>query len=67
MQQNSFNHCRLLRLWDVLSIVPVSRSAWLNGVRDGRFPAPIALGPRTVAWRYSDVARVCEEGLNDEC
>ena len=66
MQQNSFNHCRLLRLWDVLSIVPVSRSAWLNGVRDGRFPAPVALGPRTVAWRYSDVVRVCEEGLNNE-
>lgn len=66
MQQNSFNHCRLLRLWDVLSIVPVSRSSWLNGVRDGRFPAPVALGPRTVAWRYSDIEKVCEEGFENE-
>ena len=64
MQQNSFNHCRLLRLWDVLSIVPVSRSAWLNGVRTVDF-CSCSPGPRTVAWRYSDVAR-CVEGLNDE-
>lgn len=28
----------LLRLRDVLAIFPVSRSAWYEGVKDGRYP-----------------------------
>jgi len=66
MQSTSISESRLLRLWDVLELVPVSRSTWLNGVRDGRFPSPVVLGPRTVAWRYVDVARVCEAGGRNE-
>lgn len=36
-------------------IIPVSRSAWFDGVRAGRFPKPIKLGPRTTAWRVEDI------------
>jgi prophage regulatory protein len=36
-------------------IIPVSRSSWLLGVQRGRFPQPVRLGPRTVAWRVSDL------------
>jgi prophage regulatory protein len=35
-------------------IVPVSKSAWLVGVKDGTFPKPVKLG-RTTVWRESDV------------
>lgn len=35
--------------------VPVSRSTWYAGVRSGRFPTPVKLGPRTVAWRVEDI------------
>ena len=35
-------------------IVPVSKSAWLAGVKAGTFPQPIKLGKTTV-WRESDV------------
>jgi prophage regulatory protein len=36
-------------------IIPVSRSSWWLGVKTGRFPAPVRLGPRTVAWRVADL------------
>jgi len=39
-----------LRLNQVLSIFPVSKSAWWAGVKEGRFPAGIRLSVRTTAW-----------------
>jgi prophage regulatory protein len=44
-----------LRLPDVLRHIPVSRSAWWAGIQEGRFPAPVKLGPRTTAWRAEDI------------
>lgn len=46
---------RLLRLPQVLARVPVSRSAWWSGVKAGKFPPPVKLGPRTTAWRESEI------------
>jgi prophage regulatory protein len=40
--------------------IPVSRSAWWNGVRTGRFPKPVKLGPRTTAWRAQDILALIE-------
>ena len=39
----------------VLALIPVSKSTWWNGCRDGRYPRPVKLGPRTTAWRASDI------------
>lgn len=36
-------------------IVPVSRSCWLAGVKAGRFPHPVKIGQRAVAWRSDDI------------
>lgn len=36
-------------------IVPVSKSTWWDGVKNGRFPAPVKLGPRITAWRVEDI------------
>ncbi|HUY18680.1 MAG TPA: AlpA family phage regulatory protein [Candidatus Binataceae bacterium] len=44
-----------LRLPQVLTLYPVSRSTWWNGVKAGKFPKPFKLGPRTTAWRKSDI------------
>ena len=49
---------KLLRLSEVLTRVPISRSAWYQGVKDGKFPPPIKLGSKTSAWRESDVNRL---------
>ena len=54
-----------LRLPDVLRIIPVSKSAWWQGCKSGRFPRPIKLGPRTSAWRASDIAALVSR-LNEE-
>ena len=41
-------------------IIPVCRSSWWAGVKSGRFPQPIKLGPRTTAWRVSDIIALTE-------
>ncbi len=46
---------RLLRQPSVLDRVPFSKSELYRRVKSGRFPAPIKLGARAVAWRESDV------------
>ncbi|KNE27042.1 helix-turn-helix transcriptional regulator [Achromobacter spanius] len=48
----------LLRLPEVLKIVPVSRATWYAGIKSGRFPAQVKLGPRIAAWRRSDIERL---------
>jgi predicted DNA-binding transcriptional regulator AlpA len=40
----------------ITPLIPVSRSAWYAGVRQGKFPQPVKLGQRAVAWRYADIA-----------
>jgi prophage regulatory protein len=39
----------------VPALIPVCKSTWWAGVRSGRFPKPVKLGPRTTAWRASDI------------
>ena len=51
---------RLLRLRDVLQLVPVSKSSWWLGVRQRRYPKGFKLGPRTTVWRLSDIERLIE-------
>lgn len=51
---------RLLRLNQVLDIIPVAPSTWWLGVKEGRFPQPIKLGPRTTAWRESEILKLME-------
>ena len=46
---------KLLRLSQVLEIIPISRSAWWNGCREGKFPQPIKLGPKTTVWKLSEI------------
>ncbi|MEK7266026.1 MAG: AlpA family phage regulatory protein [Pseudomonadota bacterium] len=40
--------------------IPVSRSSWWQGVKDGRFPKPTKLGPRTTVWRVEEIRRLFE-------
>lgn len=41
--------------------IPVSKSTWWAGVKDGRFPQPTKLGPRTTVWRAKDIRALFEE------
>jgi len=44
-----------LRLPAVLTFIPVARSTWWAGIKAGRYPAPVKLGPRMSAWRAEDI------------
>lgn len=50
----------LLRLAQVLQLVPVSRSTWWAGVRSGRYPQPVKLGERATAWKADDIRALIE-------
>ena len=45
---------------DTPAIIPVSRSTWLTGVREGRFPKSIKLSKRTTAWKVADIRKLIE-------
>lgn len=45
----------------IAPIVPISRTAWWKGVKEGRFPQPIRLGPKTVVWRVEDIRKLIEQ------
>ncbi len=58
--QESIHHPYFMRLPQVLKEIPVSKSTWWAGVRDGRFPKPVKLSERTSAWRSSDIDALCK-------
>lgn len=37
------------------ALIPVKKTCWWEGVRTGRFPKPVKLGPRVTAWRVEDI------------
>ncbi len=56
----------LLRLRSILGPdgpIPVSKSTWWAGVKCGRFPEPVKLGPRTTAWRVEDIRSLIDRGV----
>lgn len=44
----------------LLPLIPVSKSTWWEGVKTGRFPKPVKLGPNTTAWRVEDIKYLIE-------
>jgi prophage regulatory protein len=42
------------------AIIPVSKSAWWSGVKSGKYPKSVKLGPRTTAWRVEDIRALIE-------
>ncbi len=44
-----------IRLPEVLKVFPVSKSTWWAGVKSGRFPQAVKLGPRVTAWRVEEI------------
>ena len=36
-------------------LIPIKKSTWWAGVKSGRFPKPVKLGPRITVWRVEDI------------
>jgi len=60
-----------LKIWHIIgnpkaqppipALLPVGRTTFLNRVKNGTYPQPIRLGPRSVAWRVSDIRALIEK------
>lgn len=53
----------LMRLASILAPrgpIPVGRSTWWAGVKSGRFPTPVKLGPRTTVWKVEDIRNLID-------
>lgn len=64
MDIQSFPQTGLVRLSQILAPIgpiPVSKSTWWQGVKDGRFPQATKLGPRTTVWRVEDIRALYED------
>jgi prophage regulatory protein len=53
---------RLPQILAPLGPIPVSRSTWWAGIKEGRYPQPVKLGPRITAWRVEDIRELIERG-----
>jgi prophage regulatory protein len=45
----------------IAPIVPVSRSAWWNGIKAGRYPKGIKLSERTTVWKVKDILALIDK------
>ncbi|MBM4207425.1 MAG: AlpA family phage regulatory protein [Gammaproteobacteria bacterium] len=43
------------------AIIPVSKSTWWQGIKDGRYPKPVKLSARTTAWKVEDIRALIEQ------
>ena len=53
---------RLLNILAPKGPIPVCKSTWWQGVKDGLFPKPQKLGPRTTVWKAEDIRALFEGG-----
>jgi len=61
---------RLLRLKHILGdakanppiepIIPISKSSWWNGVKNGKYPKPIKLSENTTVWKETDIRELID-------
>ena len=49
-----------LRIRQILSVIPISASAWWAGVASSKYPPAIKLGARTTVWRAEDIHALIE-------
>jgi prophage regulatory protein len=64
----SFRDGGLMRLGSIIAPhgpIPVSKSTWWAGVKTGRYPKPVRLGPRITAWRVEDIRSLIQTGSTE--
>jgi hypothetical protein len=47
--------------------IPESRSTWWAGVRSGRLPKPVKIGPRSSAWDVNVIRELVASIANSQC
>jgi len=54
---------KLVRLRDFIDEIPVSRSTFLNGVKEKIYPQPVRLNKRVVAWKLGEIKKLMQDGI----
>ena len=62
--QTQTTDAALLRLPQVLELIPVGKSTWWAGVKSGRYPPPVKLGPGITVWRSADILALISKGVS---
>ncbi|WP_075359844.1 helix-turn-helix transcriptional regulator [Caballeronia sordidicola] len=52
---SSNDQLKLLRIGKVIEITGIGKTTIYSLIKQGRFPEPVRIGPRMVAWRSDDV------------
>ena len=50
-----------VRLSQILTVIPIGKTCWWEGVKTGRFPKPVKLSERCTAWRAEDIHKLIVE------
>jgi len=50
---------------NVPPIIPISKSAWWAGIKAGRYPKGVHLGPRTTAWPVQSIRALITSMMQD--
>ncbi|PPK76928.1 AlpA family transcriptional regulator [Methylobacter tundripaludum] len=60
-----------LKIWQIIgnpkavppvpALIPLGRTSFLNGVKSGKYPAPVKINSRSVAWRVEDIRALIEK------
>jgi prophage regulatory protein len=64
--QNMLPQTGFVRLSTILKIIPVGRTTWWAGIKSGRFPKPVKLGPRTTVWKVEDIKTLIEKASSGQ-
>lgn len=43
-------------------LIPICRTSWYQGIKEGRFPAGVLLGPRTRVWPVESILALIATG-----
>lgn len=42
------------------AIIPIGKTSWWLGIKEGKFPQPVKLSPRITVWHVEDIRKLCE-------
>ncbi len=48
----------------ITGFFPISKAAFYRGISEGKYPKPVKLSERTVAWREEDIREMVEKISN---
>jgi len=61
MKNNTLPDIGYVRIDDVLTFIPVSRTTWYAGVKSGLYPKPVQVSKGITAWDVDDIRECIEQ------